>query len=110
MTSENNLIDTQIQGGIIALRGFRKQFLHSLNRIITSSCDIFYPEGIEDLDVYDSENHLTELIQVKDYKDSLVTSNLKTFFFGQLKFRQTLPMSFLLLQAMANLEQNSKQS
>lgn len=67
-------------GGIVALRGFRKQFLHTLKRIITSkNNEVFYPEGVEDIDVYDKEKHIIERIQVKDYSNDLVKSNLKSF-------------------------------
>lgn len=67
-------------GGINALRGFRKQFLHTLRRIVTAENDeCFYPEGIEDIDVYDSNAQLLERVQVKDYKDPLTKGDIDTF-------------------------------
>jgi hypothetical protein len=57
-------------GGINALRGFRKQFLHTLQRIVTAENDeCFYPE---DIDVYDSNAQLLERVQVKDYQKPLM--------------------------------------
>jgi hypothetical protein len=67
-------------GGIPALRGFRKQFLHTLNSILSSETGQFYPESLEDFAVRDSAGRVLEVVQVKDYKADLVFSELKTFF------------------------------
>ncbi|MEE4253772.1 MAG: hypothetical protein V2I50_06990, partial [Desulfuromusa sp.] len=67
-------------GGIAALRGFRKQFLHTLNSILSSETGQFYPESLEDFASRDSAGRVIEVVQVKDYKADLVFSELKTFF------------------------------
>lgn len=66
-------------GAISALKGYRVQFLYSLNRIL--SCNEheseFHPEGkYEDLDVYNKEGEIIEIIQVKDFADTLTLSNI----------------------------------
>ncbi|XOF32718.1 MAG: hypothetical protein ACL93V_11875 [Candidatus Electrothrix sp. YB6] len=66
----------QTTGGIPALRGFRKQFLHTLNRILSSETGHFYPESLEDFSVYDSTGKPLEIVQVKDYKAPLTFSAL----------------------------------
>ncbi|MCI5157405.1 MAG: hypothetical protein D3906_03015 [Candidatus Electrothrix sp. AUS1_2] len=76
----NSLQANQETGGIAALRGFRKQFLHTLNSILSSETGHFYPESLEDFAVRDSTGRVVEVVQVKDYKDDLVFSELKTFF------------------------------
>lgn len=70
----------QTIGGIPALRGFRKQFLHTLNSILSSETGQLYPESLEDFAVRDSAGRVIEVVQVKDYKADLVFSELKTFF------------------------------
>ncbi|MCW5198213.1 hypothetical protein VU06_00510 [Desulfobulbus sp. F3] len=70
----------QNTGGIPALRGFRKQFLHTLNRILSSETGYFYPESLEDFAVRDSAGRVLEIVQVKDYKEPLVFSKLDKFF------------------------------
>ncbi|MGR0480330.1 MAG: hypothetical protein ACTFAL_02695 [Candidatus Electronema sp. V4] len=67
-------------GGIPALRGFRKQFLHTLNRILSSETGYFYPESLEDFAVRDSAGRVLQVVQVKDYKTDLTFSELKPFF------------------------------
>jgi len=62
------------------LRGFRKQFLHTLHRIIDSETEVIYPETLEDFAVYDSSGCLIEIVQVKDHKAPLTFSELNTFF------------------------------
>ena len=37
-------------GGVPALRGFRKQFLYTLRRILNSSTEVIYPERYEDFE------------------------------------------------------------
>ncbi len=80
--------DTKIVGGIPALRGFRKQFLHTLRRIIESETNVIYPETIEDFAIYNNSGNLIELIQVKDYNSPLTFSDLKTFFKNAIKVLQ----------------------
>lgn len=70
----------QTTGGIPALRGFRKQFLYTLRRILNSGTEIIYPERFEDLDIYDKTDRLIEVVQVKDHQSPLTFSELKTFF------------------------------
>ncbi len=67
----------QTTGGIPALRGFRKQFLHTLNSILSSETGQFYPESLEDFAVYDSTGKPLEIVQVKDYKAPLTFSALE---------------------------------
>ena len=60
-------------------RGFRLQALYILHRILLSTGEelIFQPEGNEDLDVFDANEELIEVIQVKSY-ESLVLSDLSS--------------------------------
>jgi len=81
MTAENmHMVNHQTTGGIPALRGFRKQFLHTLHRIIDSETEVIYPETLEDFAVYDSSGYLIEIVQVKDHKAPLTFSELNTLF------------------------------
>jgi len=67
-------------GAIPALRGYRKQFLHTLRRVIEADAeDVFYPEKTEDLAVYSLDGQLIEIIQVKDHAKPLVFSDLEGF-------------------------------
>lgn len=66
-------------GALSALRGYRKQFLYSLFRILcaTTEEDIFHPEGkFEDLDIYGTDGQLIEIIQVKDLTAKLTLSDI----------------------------------
>lgn len=66
-------------GALSALRGYRKQFLYSLFRILcaTTEENTFHPEGkFEDLDIYDKDEHLIEIIQVKDLTAKLTLSDI----------------------------------
>lgn len=66
-------------GAISALKGYRVQFLYSLNRILSYNEheSEFHPEGkYEDLDVYNEEGEVIEIIQVKDYADTLTLSKI----------------------------------
>lgn len=61
-------------------RGYRKQALYVLSRILTdkeSDQQIYHPEGSEDLAVYDLEQRLVEVVQVKDYTSDLALSHFK---------------------------------
>lgn len=66
-------------GAISALRGYRKQFLYSLFRVLcaTTEEDVFHPEGkFEDLDIYGTDEQLIEIIQVKDLTAKLTLSDI----------------------------------
>jgi len=66
-------------GAISALKGYRVQFLYSLSRILSRSENEtkFHPEGIfEDLDIYNLNNEVIEIIQVKALKEKLTLSNI----------------------------------
>lgn len=70
-------------GAIPALRGYRKQFLYTLFRLLQNNIKvkaIFRPEGFEDLDIYDKTGRLIETVQVKDHADPLTFSLLLPFF------------------------------
>ena len=60
-----------------SLRGYRTQFLYTLYRALSTQNHslIFYPEGLEDLDIYDG-NSICECIQVKNYENTLRFSDL----------------------------------
>jgi len=70
-----------MNGAIPALRGYRKQFLYTLNKILfdTDGKYIFYPEGKEDLDISDAKGVLISLHQVKAYSKVLTYSDIKSF-------------------------------
>jgi hypothetical protein len=66
-------------GALSALKGYRAQFLYSLNRVLASEDPdrIYHPEGIyEDLDILDSNHIPVEVIQVKRKSHTLVFSDL----------------------------------
>lgn len=70
---ENNL------GAINALTGYRAQFVYSLNRILGHNPDeaTFQPEGkFEDLDIYNKEGKVIEIIQVKNLSKTLTLSDI----------------------------------
>ncbi len=61
-------------------RGFRKQALYILSRILTdedSNEKVYRPEGVEDLAVFNSNMQLVEAVQVKDHSKPLTVSDLK---------------------------------
>ncbi len=61
-----------------AYRGYRRQALYALYRILTETNDvIFQPEGEEDLAILDTNGHLLEVAQVKAYDSNLVLSDFK---------------------------------
>lgn len=75
MTKTNNL------GAISALKGYRAQFLYSLLRILSyeDSEAEFHPEGeFEDLDIYNHEGTVIEIIQIKDLENILTLSEIIT--------------------------------
>ncbi|WPV01653.1 hypothetical protein SNE26_07685 [Mucilaginibacter sp. cycad4] len=64
--------------GISALKGYRTQFIYSLYHILkeNSPTSSFLLEGVEDLDQYDGNGQLTEVIQVKNLNKPLGLSDL----------------------------------
>lgn len=59
-------------------RGYRSQALYTLFRLIEApreQATIFQPEGYEDLAVFDADDRLVEVIQVKDLSDALSLSS-----------------------------------
>ncbi len=66
-------------GAPAAYRGYRLQALYALKRILAPANDpdlVFRLEGREDLDIQDTDDRLTETIQVKSY-ENLVLSDLE---------------------------------
>ena len=66
-------------GAPAALQGYRLQALYTLKRVYAEGLGgtrRFQPEGIEDLDVLDSDGTLVEAIQVKSYPN-LTLSDLE---------------------------------
>lgn len=66
-------------GAIPALKGFRTQFLYSLNKILSDyeKGFIYLPEGeYEDLDIKNINGDYIEIIQIKNQKNTLVFSDL----------------------------------
>ncbi len=63
---------------IAALKGYRTQFLYSLNYILSNfdANEKFKLEGIEDLDILDHNDNLIKIIQVKNLSDPLVLSDI----------------------------------
>ena len=71
--SKNNI------GAISALKGYRVQFLYTLLRILSysESENEFHPEGnFEDLDIYNSNSEIIEIIQVKNLTEILTLSKI----------------------------------
>lgn len=60
-----------------AYRGYRRQILFTLNKIITEENDslVFCPEGLEDLSI-ELDSNIINIIQVKDYKEPLTLSHI----------------------------------
>lgn len=61
-------------------RGFRKQALYALWRLLTdedASHRVYQPEGDEDLAIFDINNRLLQVVQVKDYSAPLTLSDFK---------------------------------
>lgn len=91
-------------------RGFRRQALYSLWRILsdTDGALIFQPEGAEDLAVFDSDLRLVEAIQVKDFTGKLSLSDLKPqsdagFFARMLERRREHPNARTVLASYGDL-------
>ena len=66
------------RGTPAAYRGYRLQALYTLKRILTPATSqdrVFHLEGLEDLDLWEADGCLEEVIQVKSY-ENLVLSDL----------------------------------
>ncbi|MCI5146460.1 MAG: hypothetical protein D3923_13265 [Candidatus Electrothrix sp. AR3] len=96
-------MNDETTGGIPALRGFRKQFLHTLHRILASGSEVFYPETLEDFSVRDSTGKLIEIVQVKDHTAPLKFSELKTFFDRAARFIEDYSQVQIVLATYGNL-------
>lgn len=66
-----------------ALRGYRRQTLYALSRVIgvRDNDDTFQLELYEDFAVVDQDGKPLEIVQVKDYSDDLNFSTLRDFFY-----------------------------
>ena len=93
----------QTTGGIPALRGFRKQFLYTLRRILDSDTETIYPERFEDLDIYDETGRLREVVQVKDHQRPLTFSELETFFQRSIQIVEQHPKVRVVLASYGEL-------
>lgn len=73
--------ETSNTGAVSALKGYRAQFIYSLGRILTHQQGeaTFQPEGkFEDLDIYNEEGKVIEVIQVKNLGKTLTLSDIIT--------------------------------
>ena len=71
-------------GAHAALRGYRRQFLYTLSRIVTEpegQEKVFQLERYEDLEIISKEGRPLEYIQIKDYSEDLTVSALSIPFF-----------------------------
>jgi len=77
-----SLSHMNMNGANQALRGYRRQTLYALSRIIEAqnSDDIFQLELHEDFAIVDQDGTPLEIVQVKDYSDNLSFSILQDFF------------------------------
>lgn len=86
-------------------RGYRKQALYVLSRILETGADpslIYEPEGIEDLSIRGQNGRLLEVVQVKDKSDDLTLSHFKpdqpdSFFYGARDRLRSNPQARLVL-------------
>lgn len=68
------------EGASATYRGYRRQALYTLARLLTDSDAerrIYRPEGAEDLAIFDEAQRLAEVVQVKDYTSDLALSHFK---------------------------------
>jgi hypothetical protein len=76
----NTLIYSNNDSAAPALRGFRLQILYTLARLVESEtaleAKLFWPEGIEDLAIFDSQGQLHEAVQIKGHTAPLTLSEL----------------------------------
>src|SRR5260221_5271379 len=80
-----------------AYRGYRRQALYTLYRILTDNIAKFQPEGKEDLAIFADTGQLTEIVQVKAHARALALNDLdpgkKDGFFVRLAREAPLPSS-----------------
>jgi len=69
-------MDRRVAGAISAYRGFRRQALYALWRLLESPDSTLRPEGVEDLAVWE-KGVLTDAVQVKSLSVPLVLSDLE---------------------------------
>jgi hypothetical protein len=98
-----HIVNHQTTGGIPALRGFRKQFLHTLHRIIDSENEVIYPETLEDFAVCTSSGNILEIVQVKDHKAPLTFSELNAFFQRAVQVIRNYPKVRIILASYGKL-------
>src|SRR5690349_20710656 len=69
-------------------RGYRRQVLYTLHRILSDNIAMFQPEGKEDLAIFVETGQLSEIVQVKALSHALTLSDLepekKDSFFARL--------------------------
>jgi len=107
-TESKHIVENETVGGIPALRGFRKQFLHTLHRIVDSETEVIYPETLEDFAVRDSSGNLLEIVQVKDHKGPLTFSELNPFFQRATKVIKNYPKVRIVIASYGKLGQELK--
>ena len=59
-----------------AYRGYRRQALYTLYRILTDNIAKFQPEGKEDLAIFQDTGQLSEIVQVKSYSHALTPGSV----------------------------------
>lgn len=78
-----------------AYRGYRRQALYTLYRILADTIAKFQPEGKEDLAIFTDAEQLSEIVQVKALSHALALSDLepekKEGFFARLALEAPLP-------------------
>src|SRR6266487_136124 len=83
-----------------AYRGYRRQALYTLYRILTDTIAKFQPEGKEDLAIFSDTGQLSEVVQVKALSHPLALSDLepekKDGFFARLAREAPLPEAIQL--------------
>lgn len=98
-------------GAINAIKGYRRQFLYTLYRLLNNSNNdlVFEPEGFfEDLDIKDNKGGIIETIQVKNTSGTLVFSDLfskKDSFFKRAKKAVSLNAETVKLVCFGNLSE-----
>jgi hypothetical protein len=77
MALEDPLVTHFSDDATPAYRGYRRQALYTLSRILAPHAGpdlIFHPEGMEDLAILDNEERPIEIVQIKDYSTPLAVS------------------------------------
>lgn len=96
-------------GAVNAIKGYRRQFLYTLHRLLNNDDDdlIFEPEGyFEDLDIKDRKGNVIETVQVKNTSGTLVFSDLfskKDSFYKRAKKATSLNVKKIKLVCFGNL-------